>query len=222
MSTILIAEDDPQVSAFLERGLRSGGFEPKVVGDGESALSAALDDPPDLMILDLGLPGKKGLDVLRALRASGSRLPVVILTATQDLPSKVAGFEVGADDYVTKPFLFEELLARVRARIRSSAADSPRALRAGRVTLDLETRWASVGRRRVELSGREFALLEAFMRSPDQVMTRALLLSSVWGFDHDPRSNIVEVYVGYLRRKLGDDVIETVRGTGYRLRSPSG
>jgi len=222
MSTILIAEDDPQVSAFLERELRSSGFKPMVVGDGESALSAARDDPPDLMILDLGLPGKEGLDVLRELRASGSRLPVVILTARQDLPSKVAGFEVGADDYVTKPFLFEELLARVRARLRTSATDSPRSLCAGRVTLDLETRWASVGQRRVELSGREFALLEAFMRSPDQVMTRALLLSSVWGFDHDPRSNIVEVYVGYLRRKLGDDVIETVRGTGYRLRSPSG
>jgi len=222
MSTILIAEDDPQVSALLERELRLSGFEPKVVGDGEAALSAARDDPPDLMILDLGLPGKEGLHVLRELRASGSRLPVVILTASQDLPSKVAGFEVGADDYVTKPFLFEELLARVRARIRTSAADSPWSLCAGRVTLDLETRWASVGQRRVELSGREFALLEAFMRSPDQVMTRALLLSSVWGFDHDPRSNIVEVYVGYLRRKLGDDVIETVRGTGYRLRSPSG
>jgi DNA-binding response OmpR family regulator len=217
LSTILIAEDDAQISALLARGLRSRGFNAEVVGDGDAALKSMLSDPPDLLVLDLGLPGKDGLTVLRELRAAGDGTPVVILTASEDLPSKLAGFEVGADDYVTKPFLLEELVARIRARLRAAAPTS-QALSVGGLRLDLETRWVSAGERRVELSAREFALLETFMRDADSVLTRELLLARVWGFDYDPASNVVEVYVGYLRRKLGNDVIETVRGSGYRFR----
>jgi DNA-binding response OmpR family regulator len=152
------------------------------------------------------------------MRARGERLPVVILTARDELDTTVAGFAGGADDYVTKPFRFEELLARVRARLRSgTAATEPTLLRSGDVCLDLRTRRATVGDRTVELTAREFALAETFLRHADQVLSRQQLLSHVWGYDFDPESNIVDVYVRYLRRKLGTDVIETVRGMGYRL-----
>ena len=218
MTKILIAEDDPQMLALLERGLGANGYEIETGADGAVVDQTVHQGDPDLLILDLTLPNRKGLDVLRDLRRTGSRLPVVILTANQDLPAKVAGFELGADDYLTKPFMFDELLARVKARLRT-ATDTARTLAVGGITLDLETRWASCGDRRVELSAREFALLETFMRHSGEVLTRERLLASVWGFDFDPGSNLVEVYVGYLRRKLGSDVVETIRGSGYRLRS---
>jgi DNA-binding response OmpR family regulator len=170
------------------------------------------------MILDLGLPGRDGLDVLAELRRRGERLPVIVLTARDAVPDRVAGLELGADDYVTKPFSFEELLARVRARLRDDRSEESTMLRAGDVTLDLRTRRADVNGASVELTAREFSLAETFMRHAGQVLSREQLLSHVWGYDFDPGSNVVEVYVRYLRRKLGDQRIETVRGMGYRFR----
>jgi len=219
MTKILIAEDDPQMVALLERGLGANGYDTAVVTDGAAVEDTLAQTDPDLLILDLSLPSLAGLEVLRALRRSGSRLPVVILSANQAMPAKVAGFELGADDFVTKPFMFDELLLRVRARLRG-AAENGRTLASGGIVLDLETRWATFEGRRVELSAREFALLETFMRHPNEVLTREMLLSTVWSFDFDPGSNLVEVYVGYVRRKLGSAVIDTVRGAGYRLRVP--
>jgi DNA-binding response OmpR family regulator len=217
LARILIAEDEARIAAFLEKGLRANGFTTSVVDDGRLAAAVARDADFDLLILDLGLPRLHGLEVLRELRARGERLPVVILTARDELDTTVAGFAGGADDYVTKPFRFEELLARIRVRLRTDAARETTLLRAGELTLDLRTRRATVGDRVVELTAREFALAETFLRHPDQVLSREQLLSHVWGYDFDPESNIVDVYVRYLRRKLGDDAIETVRGMGYRL-----
>jgi DNA-binding response OmpR family regulator len=213
---ILIAEDEHGISSFLEAGLRANGFAATVVDDGESALALARSEQFDLLVLDLGLPSRDGLSVLEVLRREGSRLPVVILTARSQLSDTVAGLDLGADDYVTKPFRFEELLARIRARLRHGGSED-RELRAGDVVLDLRTRRARVEGREVELSAREFALAEVFFRNPGHVLSREQLLSLVWGYDRDPGSNVVDVYVGYLRRKLGGAVIATVRGMGYRL-----
>ncbi|MGH9212589.1 MAG: response regulator transcription factor [Acidimicrobiales bacterium] len=218
MARILIAEDEPRIASFLEKGLRANGFSTIVVDDGRVAAAAARDSDFDLLILDLGMPGLHGLDALRELRERGERLPVVILTASDELETTVDGFAKGADDYVTKPFRFEELLARIRVRLRPGISDDLGVLRSGALTLDLRTRRASGGGRTVELTAREFALAETFLRHPDQVLSRQQLLSHVWGYDFDPDSNIVDVYVRYLRRKLGEQVIETVRGMGYRLR----
>ena len=218
MSRILIAEDEPRIASFLEKGLRANGFTTVVVDDGHTAAAVARDRDYDLLILDLGLPGLHGLEVLRQLRLRGERLPVLILTARDELETTVDGFARGADDYVTKPFRFEELLARVRARLRSETNREPTLLEAGPVRLDLRTRRVTVGDRSAELTAREFALAETFLRHPDQVLSREQLLSHVWGYDFDPDSNVVDVYVRYLRRKLGDGIIETVRGMGYRLR----
>ncbi len=217
MNRILIAEDEPRLASFLEKGLRSNGFVTTVAEDGAKASLMARDDEFDLLVLDLGLPGKDGTQVLRELRSSGQRMPVIILTARDDVSDKVAGLEGGADDYVTKPFRFEELLARVRARLRDERTVERTVLRAGAVTLDLRTRRASAEVGVVEMTTREFSLLEAFMRHPGQVLSREQILSGVWGYDFDPGSNVVDVYVGYLRKKMGADVIETVRGMGYRL-----
>jgi DNA-binding response OmpR family regulator len=169
------------------------------------------------MILDLGLPGMDGQDVLEEIRSRGERMPVIILTARSGVADTVAGLEGGADDYVTKPFRFEELLARVKVRLRDPGSPDQAELTAGDVVLDLRTRRASVGSRVVELSAREFILAETLFRHPGQVLSREQLLSNVWGYDFDPGSNVVDVYVGYLRKKLGKDLIETVRGMGYRL-----
>jgi DNA-binding response OmpR family regulator len=217
MSRILIAEDEERIVSFLEKGLRAAGYTTLAVADGIDALSLARDDSFDLLILDLGLPGLDGQDVLRRMRARGERMPVVILTARVGVEDTVAGLEGGADDYVAKPFRFEELLARIRVRLRDSGTDEVTVLRAGEVSLDVRTRRAVVGDRSVELTAREFALLETLMRHPGQVMSREQLLSHVWGYDFDPGSNVVDVYVRYLRKKVGPEVIETVRGMGYRL-----
>jgi DNA-binding response OmpR family regulator len=219
MTRILIAEDEDRLASFLEKGLRSSGYTTTVVSDGPGATSLARDDEFDLLILDLGLPGKDGLSVLRDLRRDGQRLPVIILTARDDPADKVEGLETGADDYLAKPFHFEELLARVRARLRADPGEEDPALRVGDVSLDLRTRWASSGDERIELSAREFELLRTFLEHPNQVLTREQLLSHVWGYDYDPGSNVVDVYIGYLRRKLGARRFETVRGVGYRYRS---
>ena len=220
MSRILVAEDEPRLAAFLEKGLRASGFTITVVGDGVGASSLARDDDFDLLILDLGLPGKDGLEVLHDMRTRGERLPVIVLTARGDPHDRVEGLESGADDYIAKPFHFEELVARVKARLRGDRGGAEETqLRAGEVALDLRTRWASVRGETVELSAREFELLRTFLQHPNQVLSREQLLSGVWGYDYDPGSNVVDVYVGYLRRKLGAPRFETVRGVGYRFRA---
>jgi two-component system, OmpR family, response regulator QseB len=220
MNRILIVEDEPRLASFLEKGLRASGYATTVIGDGATVGAVANDDDFDLMILDLGLPGKDGLTVLRELRSAGARLPVIVLTARGDPHDRVIGLEVGADDYLAKPFHFEELVARVRARLRGNgAALELSQLRVGQVVLDLRTRWASVGDDTVELSAREFELLRTFLQHPDQVLSREQLLARVWGYDYDPGSNVVDVYVGYLRRKLGSERFQTVRGVGYRFTS---
>ena len=222
MTRILIAEDEPRIASFLEKGLRANGFSTTIVADGRAAAAMARDGDFELLILDLGLPSLHGLDVLREVRDRGERLPVVILTARDEVDVTVAGFAGGADDYVTKPFRFEELMARIRVRLRTDAQQETTLLRCDDVVLDLRTRRATVGDRTVELTAREFALAETFLRHPDQVLSRQQLLSHVWGYDFDPESNIVDVYVRYLRRKLGSGVIETVRGMGYRVVSAAG
>jgi DNA-binding response OmpR family regulator len=217
MNRILIAEDEDRLSAFLEKGLRANGYVTTVASDGPTALALARDEDFDLLVLDLGLPGLDGLSVLRTMRAQGQRMPVVILSARDELGDKVSGLERGADDYVTKPFGFEELLARIRVRLRDAGTAEQTVLREGAVTLDLRTRRAAVDGRTIELSAREFTMLEVFLRHAGQVLSREQLLSHVWGYDFDPGSNVVDVYVGYLRRKLGKDRIVTVRGMGYAL-----
>ena len=217
MTRILIAEDEERITSFLERGLGANGFTTSSVSTGPDALAVARDEDFDLMILDLGLPGMDGQEVLRQIRLRGERLAVIILTARTEVEATVAGFEGGADDYVTKPFRFDELLARVRARLRPESTAEVTVLRAGELTLDLRTRRATVGERSVELTAREFALTETLMRHPGQVLSREQLLSHVWGYDFAPESNVVDVYIRYLRRKLGPGVISTARGMGYRL-----
>ena len=219
MTRILIAEDEPRLAAFLDKGLRAQGFTTTVVADGTEASAIAQDEEFDLLLLDLGLPGKQGAEVLRDMRLAGQHMPVLILTARDDIDSTVAGLEGGADDYVTKPFKFEELLARIRARLREQPEPEQTVLESGGVTLDMRARRATAQGRTIELSAREYTMLEVLMRHAGQVLSREQLLSHVWGYDHDPGSNVVDVYVGYLRKKLGPDVIETARGMGYRLRS---
>jgi DNA-binding response OmpR family regulator len=214
MSRILIAEDEARLAAFLEKGLKANGYATTTVADGIAAGALAAGGEFDLLILDLGLPGRDGMEVLRELRATGHRLPVLILSARDDT---VTGLDLGADDYMTKPFRFDELLARVRARLRTDGTAEETILRAGDLALDLRTRRAAIGGATIELSAREFTMLEVFLRHAGQVLSREQLLSLVWGYDYDPGSNVVDVYVGYLRRKLGHDRIETVRGMGYAL-----
>ncbi len=219
MARILIAEDEPRIASFLEKGLKANGFSTLVVDDGVEATAMARDADFDLLVLDIGLPRRDGLEVLERIRRRGERLPVIILTARSEVGATVAGLEGGADDYVTKPFRFEELLARIRVRLRNGAEEESTLLRAGEVALDLRTRRATVGDRVVELTAREFALAETLLRHPDHVLSREQLLSHVWGYGFDPGSNVVDVYIRYLRKKLGPEVIETVRGMGYRLRT---
>jgi two-component system, OmpR family, copper resistance phosphate regulon response regulator CusR len=217
LKRILIAEDEDRIASFIEKGLSANGFTTSVAGDGVTALEMAQSGEFDLLILDIGLPMKDGFEVLDQLRAVDRTLPVIILTARDGVGDTVAGLEGGADDYVTKPFKFEELLARVRARLRGRGAPEETLLKAGDAVLDLRTRRARVGEKVVELTAREFALAETLFRHPGQVLSREQLLSHVWGYDYDPGSNIVDVYVGYLRKKLGDRRITTVRRMGYRL-----
>jgi DNA-binding response OmpR family regulator len=218
VNRILVAEDEERIASFVAKGLRSSGYTPTIVTDGVSALDYAMTGEFDLLVLDIGLPGMDGFTVLRRIRQAHSPLPVIILTARQSITDTVAGLEGGADDYMPKPFRFEELLARVRLRLRTEPrVPDTTVLNHGDLALDLRSRRATVGDRTVELSAREFALAETFLRHPGQVLTREQLLSHVWGYDFDPGSNIVDVYVRYLRRKLGAERFETVRGMGYRL-----
>ena len=221
MNRILIAEDEPRIAAFLEKGLRAKGYTTNVAVNGLEAVSMALGDQFDLLLLDLGLPDKDGLDVLEELRGQGVTLPIIILTARDDINDKLSGLEGGADDYLTKPFRFEELLARIRLRMHQLQPVTPTketmVLTVQDITLNLLTRQVTYKNQLVELSEREFTLLETFIRHKEQVMSREQLLDHVWGYSHDPGSNIVDVYVGYLRKKLASDLIKTVRGIGYRF-----
>ena len=217
MSRVLIVEDEERIASFVRKGLTANGFTTTVVGTGAEAVDYAVTGGFDLMLLDLGLPDTDGFDVLRRIRSMGVQTPVVILTARDGVRDTVTGLEIGADDYVTKPFRFEELLARVRLRMRTERTADLTVLRAGGMSLDLRTRRASVDESTVDLTAREFALLELLMRHPGQVLTRQQMLSHVWGYDYDPGSNVVDVFVRALRRKVGAERIVTVRGMGYRL-----
>jgi DNA-binding response OmpR family regulator len=202
--------------------LQAHGFTTTIVSNADQALRMANSKEFDLLILDLGLPDRDGLEVLQHLRGTGETLPIIVLTARDGVDDTVAGLEGGADDYISKPFRFEELLARIRVQLRNKYV--PRVKEDTRIcvsdlALDLLTREVWVGDRLVELSTREFILAEIFLRHPMQVLSREQLLNRIWGYDYDPLSNIVDVYVGHLRKKFGSDRIETVRGIGYRLRT---
>jgi DNA-binding response OmpR family regulator len=214
---ILLAEDSQRIAAFITKGLRANGYAVTHTADGNEALHLALQETFDLLILDIGLPGKDGFEVLEALRGSGSGLPVLVLTARDSVQDTVTGLDMGADDYMAKPFSFDELLARVRRRIRPPAEAASQSLTHGAIRLDLMTRRVSVNGVEHDLTAREFAMLEMFLRHPGQVLSREQLLNSVWGYDYDPGSNVVDVYVRYLRKKVGDSAVATVRGMGYRL-----
>jgi DNA-binding response OmpR family regulator len=216
MTRILIIEDEPHIAGFISRGLQADGYDTVIVEDGAEGLEAALRGDADLVLLDIGLPTMDGFEVLRELRHRESTIPVIMLTARSSTRDTVEGLDAGANDYVPKPFTFEELLARVRSRLRESTQPLGVSVSHGDVTLDILARRATVDGVEVELSTREFALAEQFLRNPGRVLTREQLLSTVWGMDFDPGSNVVDVYVRYLRGKLGAAHIVTVRGAGYR------
>ncbi|MDO5051430.1 MAG: response regulator transcription factor [Pseudoclavibacter sp.] len=220
MSSILIVEDEERIRAFLTKGLRAAGFASTAVGTGREGLELAASGEFDLVVLDIGLPDTDGFAVLDELRGSGVQAPVIVLTARTSVTDTVHGLETGADDYMPKPFRFEELLARIRLRLRSrpeSAAGDTLLEREG-LCMDLRARRVLLDGRPVELSAREFSLAQTLLEHAGQALTREQLLSRVWGYDFDPNSNVVDVYIRYLRRKLGAERIETVRGVGYRLR----
>lgn len=218
MSQILIIEDEDRISSFVAKGLRAAGYLPTVAGTGREGYDLAQTGDFELIVLDLGLPDQDGFTVLRRLRENRNNSPVIILTARSSVDDTVAGLEGGADDYMSKPFRFEELLARIRLRLRTESSGSDTSLLShGGLKLNLRTRRAVVDGKEIDLSAREFALAEAFMRNPGQVLSREQLLSRVWGYDFDPGSNVVDVYVRYLRNKLGAAHFVTVRGMGYRL-----
>lgn len=221
---ILVVEDERKVASFVRRGLQEEGHAVDVAPDGGVALDLVLGDPPyDLVVLDLMLPKRDGFAVLRALREERVGTPVLILTARESVADKVRGLDLGGDDYLTKPFAFEEFLARVRALLRRGAADRAPVLRLNDLTLDPATRRVTRAGRPIDLTAREYALLEYFMRNAGRILTRPLIAEHVWGIDFDPESNIIDVYIGYLRRKLeepaGGRLLHTVRGAGYVLKA---
>ena len=219
---ILIVEDERKVAGFIRQGLREEGHAVELATDGAEALDTVLGGPAyDLIVLDLMLPKRDGFGVLKSLRDRGVTTPVLVLTARDSVGDKVTGFDLGADDYLTKPFAFEELLARVRALLRRGADRRLTTLRLADLALDPATRTVVRGARRLELSAREYALLEYFLRNAGRVLTRPMLAEHVWGIDFDSESNVIDVYVGYLRRKIdgaGEPrLLRTVRGVGYVL-----
>ena len=215
---VLVVQDEAPIASFIKRGLEAEGFAVRTASDGAEGLRLTRSSQFDLIILDLLLPSVSGEEVLARMREGGSSVPVIVLTAKDAISDRVANLEAGADDYLTKPFSFAELLARVRARLRTADQTESTAISHGAVTLDLHAREVRIDGRSVELTAREFALLETFMRHRGEVLSQPQLLDQVWGYDHEPSSNVVEVYVAYLRKKLRPDVIETVRDMGYRFR----
>ncbi len=218
MVNLLVVEDEERIASFLAKGLRAHGYNVEWVSNGREALRRVIQADISLVILDLGLPDLDGLEVLEGLRERGATIPVLVLSARGRVDDRVKGLNLGADDYLAKPFAFEELLARVRANLRPRATISPGVLRVGGICVDVLRREVTVDGRPVSLSAREFSLLKAFVGHPLQVLSRQELLSMAWDMNFDPGTNLVDVYVGYLRRKLGGPVIETVRGAGYCLR----
>jgi DNA-binding response OmpR family regulator len=218
---ILVVEDETAIADFVQRGLEAEGYSVSCAYDGDEAERQALADSVDLVVLDLMLPGKDGLTVLRSIRDEKPALPVIVLTARDAVEDKVSGLDIGATDYMTKPFAFDELTARIRAHLRRPANGETTALEAAGIRMNLLSREVELDGAAVHLSAREFDLLAYFMRHPGQVLSREQILSAVWGYDFDPGTNVVEVYVGYLRRKLATDAnpapIETLRSVGYRL-----
>jgi DNA-binding response OmpR family regulator len=219
---ILVVEDDRKVASFIRKGLEEEGHAVEIAGDGSAAIERATDGAPwDLVILDVMLPKGDGFSVLKTLRQEGLRMPVLMLTARDAVGDKVTGLDLGADDYLSKPFAFEEFLARVRALLRRGGGGTSPVLRLADLTLDPATREVRRGARRVELTAREHTLLEYFLRNAGRVLTRPMLAQHVWGLDFDPESNVVDVYVGYLRRRIEGPgerrLLHTVRGVGYVL-----
>ena len=215
---LLVVQDEAPVASFIKRGLEAEGFAVRTACDGAEGLKLSRSFEFDLIVLDLVLPTVTGEEILARLRAAGSSVPVIVLTAQDAISDRVSTLNAGADDYLTRPCSFEELVARIRARLRTADQAVSTTISYGRVTIDVGTRAAHIGGRSVELSPREFTLLETLIRHGGQVLSQAQLLDQVWGYDRDPSSNVVEVYVGYLRKKLHRDVVETVRGAGYRFR----
>jgi DNA-binding response OmpR family regulator len=225
MTRILVVEDDPRISSFLAKGLTAEGYTVAVAANTREALevTATITSDLSLILLDLGLPGPDGMSLLRELLEYGTQVPVLIVTARQSTTDKVLGLDAGATDYITKPFAFDELLARIRAALRGAGQEASSILTVEDLTLDLVSKAVRRGDYVIELSPREWALLEMFMRNPTQLLSRVQILNRVWDYGFDPGSNIVDVYVGYLRRKLNRPglapMIQTVRGAGYRLLS---
>ncbi len=218
MTGIIVAEDEERIASFVVKGLKAAGYSVVHAADGREALELARTGRYGLMVLDIGLPFVDGFQVLTALRLEANDISVIVLTARDSAVDTVTALEGGADDYVSKPFRFDELLARVRLRIRDGQSEESGSLSHAGLELDVRTRRITVDGREHDLSAREFALAEEFLKHPEQVLSREQLLSRVWGFDFDPGSNVVDVYVRYLRNKIGADRIETVRGMGYRLK----
>ena len=218
---ILVIEDETRIADLLRRGLTYEGYRVSVAGDGLTGLAKARDDPPDLVILDWMLPGLDGLEVCKRLRAAGP-VPIIMLTAKESVPDRVAGLNAGADDYVVKPFSFDELLARIHAQFRRTRPPEFEVLRFADLAMDTATREVTRGSRKLELTTKEYDLLELFLRHPRQVLTREVIYDRIWGYDFGGESNIIEVYVRYLRQKMEADdesrLIQTVRGVGYALR----
>jgi heavy metal response regulator len=221
---ILVVEDEKKVASFIRRGLEAEHYEVDVEHDGAAGLSRALATEYDLVILDVMLPGRNGLEVVREMRASRRAVPILLLTARAGLSDKVSGLDLGADDYLTKPFEFAELLARVRALLRRGAPAVPPTLSVADLTLDPATRRVTRGGQPIDLSPREYALLEFFMRNRGRVLSRTLIAQHVWGIDFDTFTNVIDVYVNYLRRKIDTNfepkLLQTVRGVGYVLKEP--
>src|SRR3990172_4060627 len=221
---ILVIEDEDRIRQFLQRGLTYEGYRVEVAAEGQTGLALARENPPDLVILDWMLPGMDGLEVCRRLRLGGP-VPILMLTAKDSVSDRVQGLDAGADDYLVKPFAFDELLARLRALLRRAAPSQPEVLRFADLSLDTGTRQAYRGERAIDLTAKEYELLELFMRHPRQVLTREVIFDRVWGYDFGGESNIIEVYVRYLRQKTETAreprLLHTVRGVGYVLREPS-
>jgi heavy metal response regulator len=220
---LLLVEDEKKVARFIRQGLEEEGYAVDVAHDGEEGLRMGLDRVHDLIILDISLPRMDGLQVLRRLRQEKVGKPVLLLTVRATIEDKVLGLDAGADDYLTKPFAFQELVARVRALLRRSADGSPALLRYADLTLDPARRAVFRGEKRIDLTAKEFALLEYFLRNPERVLSRTMILDHVWDYDFDPETNVIDVYVNYLRKKIDSDrdvkLIHTVRGAGYVLKA---
>lgn len=220
---VLLIEDDKKIASFVAKGLQEQGFVVDACRDGDEGCELALEQPYDVILLDVMLPGRDGLSILRLLREKQMRVPVILITARGSLNERIEGLNLGADDYLPKPFYIDELIARMHAVMRRSGGDSASVLRAGDVSVNLLTREVKRGSQMVDLSAREYALLTCLMRSPGRVFTRTQLQERVWNYHHDPGTNLVDVYVQRVRRKIGDDpeqpLIETLRGVGYRIRA---